>query len=95
MSQKTILKILAFITAMALMAGLLGSCTKEAIGQPVPQCEAVTYIFKSTGDTIIHWHKVCGEDLTRFKSYPKESEVLPGCDSRIQVLIIGKDNCKY
>lgn len=91
MSQKTILKILAGITIMALLAG---SCTKEAMGQPVPGCQAVTYVFKATGDTIIHWHRVCDQELIRFRSYPKESEVLPGCDGRIQILIIGKDNCK-
>ncbi len=90
MTQKTILKILAGIAILALMAG---SCTKEAIGQPLPQCEAVTYLMKATGDTIIHWHRVCDADLSRFRDMPKESVICP-TDSRIQVLIIGKDNCK-
>lgn len=86
-------KFLLALLGMAILAGLF-SCTKEAIGQPAPQCEAVTYVFKASGDTIIHWHKVCGEDLTRFRTMPKESVICP-TDSRIQVLIIGKDNCKY
>lgn len=93
MSQKTLLKILGFIVAMALLGGLMGSCVKDSIGQPAPQFQAVTYVFKITGDTIIHWHKVGGEDLIRFQAMPKESEICP-TDSRIQVLIIGNDNCK-
>lgn len=54
---------------------------------------SITYIFKETKDTIIHWHKVCDLDLYRFMSYPKESVIDPSCDSRLQILIIAPDKC--
>lgn len=78
-----------FITLLVFVC--VTGCKKEGIS--APPCQSVTYIFKSNGDTIIHWHKVCFEELEKFKQSPKESEIIPGCDSRIQVLIIQPDKC--
>lgn len=71
---------------------LLTACSKE-VQEQVPECQAVTQRFKDTGELIIHWHNVCGEDLVRFRNYPKESPVA-WCDNRIMILSIGKDTCK-
>lgn len=82
-----------------LIAGIVSlvyGCSKESIieGEIVPtnDCMAITYIFKETKDTIIHWHKVCDKELYRYMSYPKESPICEN-DSRIQVLIISPDKC--
>lgn len=83
-----------------LIAGIVSlvyGCSKESVidGEIVPtnDCMAITYIFKETKDTIIHWHKVCDSVLYRFMGYPKESVINSVCDLRIQVLIISPDKC--
>jgi hypothetical protein len=92
--KNRIANILFLLLIQIIICMVIFGCQKEGDSLPPPPCESVTFIFKNTGDTIIHWHKVCYEELERFKSYPKESEVIPGCDSRIQILIIQPDKCK-
>ena len=79
--------ILSLFLALFILAG----CTKE--NQLLPPYEAVTFVFRDSKDTIIHWHRVEGEDLARFRAMPRYS-VVSWCDNRIQELIIGTDKCK-
>lgn len=74
------------------------SCTKDT-SEPVPGCQAATYYldtydnnwkYQSTAVSI-HWCKVCGEDLERFKTYDEVEQV---CDEyKLMRLVIGKDSC--
>lgn len=79
------------ILSLILALFFLASCTKEK--QLPPPYEAVTFVFLETRDTIIHWHRVEGAELERFRAMPRYS-VVSWCDNRIQELIIGIDKCK-
>jgi hypothetical protein len=57
----------------------------------ITDCMAVTYFLES--DTLIHWHKVCGKDLERFRNYPSQQPVCE-TDSRIMTLVIAPDKCE-
>lgn len=78
------------------------ACSKHVVSDPVEECQAITLKFKDTNEIIIHWCSVCDtedhKDLTRFRSYPKESPIA-WCDSRIQVIVFDKvctpGYCKY
>jgi len=70
-----------------LLITILNSCTKEEI-KPISQ--AVTLRYTDNGDTISHWCVVTGEDLERFRSYPRYDTF---CTGRVQEIIIGDDHC--
>jgi len=84
------------ISSLFLALFIIASCQKETI-EYAPKGQAVTFKIVATGDTVVHWHSVrdtpTDSALTRYRNYPKYSEVVPGCDSRIQILIIGPDHC--
>jgi hypothetical protein len=78
---------------------LLFSCRKGDI-QLTPGCQAVTYYIDSYDenwnyvktDVSIHWCNVCGEELDRFKSYEKLSELCN--ENKFMRLVISEDTCQ-
>ena len=81
------------------LAVLFFSCEKDNASLS-PDCQAVTYYIDRYDqnwkylrtDVSIHWCKVCGEDLARFKTYDKLDSI---CDeTNLMRLVIGKDTCE-
>lgn len=74
------------VISLFLALFILAGCSKDG-GQLAPPdpCKAVTFVFTDNRDTIIHWHKVCGEELERMKSYPEFS--IEPCTKRIQQIV--------
>jgi len=77
---------------LSLIAALffLTACTKEK--QILPSCQAVTMRYTDNGDTIIHWCKVCDQELEYYRGMPKYQAI---CNTgRVQEIVIGDDKCK-
>lgn len=95
------LNIIAFIICILIMAFvcILSSCSKPNL-DPILREKSVTYLlhvydeknqFIKT-DTSIHWHRVSGDDLTRFESKGNGEITFCGTYNRLE-LVIG-DACK-
>ena len=71
-------------------AVMLAACTKSEIR---PACLSVTQKFLATGDTVIHWHKVCNQELEKWQQFPKLSQICD-TDPRVIETIVEPDKCK-
>jgi hypothetical protein len=79
------LHLIVLIFALAALCSFT-CCTKDNVDAQ-PKCQSVTFLFKETGDTIIHWDRVCQPELAKYKALPEYS-VVSACDPRIVWLII-------
>jgi hypothetical protein len=80
------LPLIILLIVVIIIGQTLFGCSKE----PLSTCANVSQVYRYSRKLVIDFGVVCGEDLTRFRSYPRYSELAPGCDTTQLEIIIKK-----